>query len=221
MIQPEVDPAPGSFQVAMYSREDDLVLALKFANYAMASGGRFDLIAGVDAEESALATAHQVTEVADVYVAWLRRVTKATLTLVAIEEMDTGEIVSAQLTSEGAAVTNIDTSQQARYTVTAKDDRGFAADYALAARASDPSVVSVTYLNVGDEGNTSNGTDAETDQLVAAFAGTLGTSTVEVFDPANDTVVLAADTIVANPGAVAAAELGAAVIEEIPAPPAP
>lgn len=221
MIQPEVDPAPGSFQVAMYSREDDLVLALKFANYAMASGGRFDLIAGVDAEESALATAHQVTEVADVYVAWLRRVTKATLTLVAIEEMDTGEIVSAQLTSEGAAVTNIDTSQQARYTVTAKDDRGFAADYALAARASDPSVVSVTYLNVGDEGNTSNGTDAETDQLVAAFAGALGTSTVEVFDPANDTVVLAADTIVANPGAVAAAELGAAVIEEIPAPPAP
>ena len=202
-----------------YSREDDLVLALKFANYAMASGGRFDLIAGVDGEESAIATAHQVTEVADVYVAWLRRVKKATLTLVAIEEMDTGEVAS---TPEGiASVTNIDTSQQARYTVTAKDDRGFAADYALAARASDATVVSVTYLNVGDEGNTSNGTDAEMDQLVAAFAGTLGTSTVEVFDPAVPDVVLAADTIVANPGAVAAAELGAAVIEEIPAPPAP
>lgn len=221
MIKPEVEPASGSFQVTAYSREDDLVLALKFANYAMASGGRFDLMPGVDAEESAISTAHQVTEVADVYVAWLRRVKTATLTLVAIEEMDTGESVSAQLTSEGAAVTNIDTSQQARYTVTAKDDRGFAADYALAARASDSTVVTVTYLNVGDEGNTSNGTATETDQLVAAFAGTLGTSTVEVFDPAVPDVVLAADTIVANPGAVAAAELGAAVIEEIPAPPAP
>jgi hypothetical protein len=118
-------------------------------------------------------------------------------------------------------VTNIDTSQQARYTVTAKDDRGFAADYALAARASDPAVVTVTYLNVGDAGNTSNGTGAETDQVVAAFAGTLGTSTVEVFDPADPTVVFAADTVVANPGAVAAAELGAAVIEEIPPAPAP
>lgn len=207
--------------MAVYGREDDLVLALKFANYALSSGGQFALIPGVDANTAAVDTAHRVLLVADEYLAWLRRVKKATLTLVAIEEMDTGESVSAQLTSEGAAVTNIDTSQQARYTVTAKDDRGFAADYALAARAGDASVVTVTYLNVGDEGNTSNGTDAEMDQVVAAFAGTLGTSTVEVFDPANPDVVLAADTIVANPGAVAAAELGAAVIEEIPAPPAP
>lgn len=202
--------------MAVYGREDDLVLALKEANYALASDGRFGLIAGVDSD---IIAAQRVTQIADVYVAWLRRVKSARLMLLAIEEMDTGEIAST--TTEGMHVTNIDTSQQARYSVTAKDDRGFAADYALAARASDASVVAVTYLNVGDEGNTSNGTDAEMDQLVAAFAGTLGTSTVEVFDPANPDVVLAADTIVANPGAVAAAELGAAVIEEIPAPPAP
>jgi len=200
----------------VYSREDDLVIALKEATIALSSGGRFDLIAQVNGDEAA---AVRVTEVADVYVAWLRRVKQARLTLVAIEEMDTGEIASI---TEGTTVTNIDTSQQARYTVTAKDDRGFAADYALAVRASDPTVVTVTYLNVGDEGNTSNGTGAEIDQVVAAFAGALGTSTVEVFDPANPDVVLAADTIVANPGAVAAAELGAPVIEEIPAPaPAP
>jgi len=200
--------------VAVYSREDDLVIALQEATRAMASNGLFKKIAEVNGHEDA---AERVTEVADVYVAWLRRVKKATLTLVAIEEMDTGEVA---LTPEGnTEVTNIDTSQQARYSVTAKDDRGFAADYALAARAGDAEVVAVTYLNVGDEGNTSNGTDAEIDQVVAAFAGKLGTSTVEVFDPADPTVVLAADTIVANPGAVAAAELGAAVIEEIPAPP--
>jgi hypothetical protein len=207
----------------VYGREDDLVLALKEANYVLASDGRFGLIAQVDGDETA---AIRVTEIADVYVAWLRRVRQATLTLIAIEEMDTGEVVAS--TPEGSTtVTNIDTSQQARYSVTAKDDRGFAADYALAARASDASVVAVTYLNVGDAGNTSNGStnpdgsSAEVDQLVAAFAGATGTSTVEVFDPANDTVVLAADTIVANPGAVAAAELSAPVIEEIPAPPAP
>jgi hypothetical protein len=199
--------------VAVYGREDDLVLALKEANYALASDGRFGLIAQVDGD---VAAARRVTQVADVYVAWLRRVKHATFKLVAIEEMDTGEIASTP--TEGTTeVTNIDTSQQARYNVTAKDDRGFAADYALAARASDATVVTVTYLNVGDAGNTSP-VDAPVDQVVAAFAGATGTSTVEVFDPANPGVVLAADTIVANPGAVAAAELGAAVIEEIPAP---
>lgn len=200
--------------MAVYGREDDLVLALKEANYALASDGRFSLIAQVNGD---IAAAKRVTEIADVYVAWLRRIKSARLTLVAIEDMDTGEIAS--IPEEGTAVTtNIDTSQQARYTVTGKDDKGFAADYALAVRASDATVVTATYLNVGDEGNTSNGTDAEMDQVVAAFAGATGTSTIEVFDPATPDVVLAADTIVANPGAVAAAELGTPVIEEIPAP---
>lgn len=201
--------------MAVYGREDDLVLALKEANLSLTSDGRFGLIAQVDGD---VVAAQRVLQVADLYVAWLRRVKKATLTLVAIEESDTGETA---LTPEGnTEVTNIDTSQQARYNVTAKDDRGFAADYALAARASDSAVVTVTYLQVGDEGNTSNGTGAQVDQVVAAFAGTLGTSTVEVFDPANPDVVLAADTIVANPGGVAAAELSAASVEEIPEPPA-
>jgi len=201
---------------ASNGRELDLEIALREATIAMSSNGWFKQIAQVSGDEAA---AVRVTKVADIYVAWLRRLKTVTLKLVAIEEIDTGEVAS---TPEGTTeVTNIDTSQQARYSVTAKDDRGFAADYALAARASDAEVVSVTYLNVGDEGNTSNGTDAETDQLVAAFAGKLGTSTVEVFDPAVPDVVLAADTIVANPGAVAAAELGAAVIEEIPAAPEP
>lgn len=198
--------------MAVYSREDDLVIALQEATRAMASNGFFKKIAEVNGHEDA---AIRVTEVADVYVAWLRRITKATLTLVAIEEMDTGEVAH---TPEGNAVANIDTSQQARWDVTAKDDRGFAADYALAARASDAEVVTVTYLNVGDAGNTSP-EDAPVDQVVAAFAGKLGTSTVEVFDPATPDVVLVSGTVVANPGAVASAELGEAVIEEIPAPP--
>lgn len=214
MTEPELSLFWGVIQVAVYGREDDLVIALQEATKAMARNDRFGLVACTNDEAEA---AKRTTEVADVFVAWLRRIKKATLTLVAIEEMDTGEVAS---TPKGNAevTTNIDTSQQARYTVTAKDDRGFPADYALAARAGNAAVVAVTYLNVGDAGNTSNGTDAEIDQVVAAFAGTTGTSTVEVYDPANPDVVLVADTVVANPGAVAAAELGAAVVEEIPAP---
>lgn len=201
--------------MSVYGREDDLVLALKEANYALASDGRFGLIAQVDDDETA---ARRVTLVADVYVAWLRRVQQATLTLVAIEDVATGEIAS---TPEGSAgMTDINDQQRARYDVTAKDARGFAADYALGARASDADVVTVVYLNVGDEGNTSPA-DAPIDQVLATFNSKLGTSTVEVFDPANPDVVLFADTVVANPGAVASASLSAAVIEDIPAAPAP
>lgn len=200
--------------MAVYGREDDLVIALQEATKLM-SGDRFDLWAKCHGDQE---SAKRVTEVADMFVAWFRKIKTARLKLVAIEEMDTGEIAS---TTEGMQVANIDTSQQVRWNVTAKDDRGFTADYDLAARASDAEVVAVTYLNVGDEGNTSNGTDAETDQVVAAFAGKLGTSTVEVFDPANPEVVLAVGTVVANPGAVAAAELTGEAVEEIPAAPAP
>lgn len=199
--------------MGQFSQSDDLVVALDMASRLFTTG-RYDQIAAVDGDKVA---AQRVTTAADVFVAWLRKVATVRLHLVAIEEIDTGKTASTP--TEGTPVTtNIDTSQQARYNVTAKDDRGFPGDYALAARASDPAVVTVTYLNVGDDGNTTNGTDAETDQVVAAFAGTLGTSTVEVFDPADPTVVLAADTVVANPGAVAAAELGTAVVEEMPTP---
>ena len=122
----------------------------------------------------------------------------------------------------------IDSSQRARWTFKAKDDRGFAADYALAARLhdGDPAIVTVEYLNVGDPGNTSNGTtdpdtgaSTEFDQVLATFAGVFGSATVEIFDPAGDTsVVIASAGITTEAGAVAEGDLGDAAIEEIPAP---
>lgn len=191
-----------------FSREDDLVIALQEATKSL-SDGRFSLIASVDGD---IRAAERVTEVADVYVAWLRRLKRASLKLVAIEEIETGEVVH---TPEGnEAMTNIDSSQRARYVVDAMDDRGFALDAELAGRSSDAAVVTVEYLQA------TSGTASGKDELVATFAG-LGTATIEVFDPANPTVVLAADVIVANPGAVAAATLSAPVVEEIPAPPVP
>lgn len=191
-------------------------IALQAAATLMA-GGRFDLHACANGDTAA---AVKVTEVADVFVAWLRKLATVKLTLVAIEEITTGEPVTDPLPG-GNGMTNIDTSQRARYSVTAKDDQNIPADYALGARSSNPAVASVEYFNIGDEGNTSNGSDAEIDQVLATFAGTLGTTTVEVFDPANPDVVLAADVVVANPGNVATASLGEAVIEEIPPAPTP
>lgn len=208
----------------MTSGSDDKIEALRAATTLLAPASLELLNAACAASLAAPGSdpittlGRATTRLADQFVTWLRRLGRVTLELVAIEEIDTGQIVS---TGGDGTMTNIDTSQRARYSVTAKDDRGFAADYELGVRASDPAVVSVEYFNIGDEGNTSNGTDAEIDQVLATFAGTTGTSTVEVFDPANPDVVLSADTIVANPGGVASAELSVAVIEEIPAPPEP
>ena len=190
-----------------FTREDDLVVALQAATQAMSAHGRFDAVAQVNGD---VAAAERVLAVADRYVAWLRRPTGARLTLVAIEEIGTGEVVSTP--EEGAqAVTNIDSSQRARYVINATDDRAFPVDATLAARSSDEAVVTVAIEEA------TLPTVSGKDELVATFAG-LGTATVEVFDPATPEVVFAADVIVANPGGVAAATLGEAVIEEIPAP---
>ena len=67
-----------------FDRSDDLVLALQQATQLF-SQGRYDLIASVDGDEAA---ARRVTQVADVFVAWLRRPTSLTLTLVSVEEQD-------------------------------------------------------------------------------------------------------------------------------------
>lgn len=160
--------------------------------------------------------AARVTDLAEIFEVWLRRLRSSRLTLVAVEEIATGEI--APQPWKDAGVTTIDSSQRARYTFEAKDDMGYAADYALAARLKDgdPLIATIEYLNVGDPGNTSNGTDAEFDQVLATFAA-FGDATVEVYDPAGDTsVVIASDPLTAKPGDVGTGTLGTAVIEEIP-----
>lgn len=184
-----------------------------------------ELFAEIAHTESRAAATQAVIDIAEAYVRWLRKLVSGQFSRMAIEEIDTGEIAST--TTKGTMMANIDSSQRVRWTVLAKDDRGFAADYALGVRASDAEVVTVEYLNVGDDGNTSNGTtdvdgnSTEFDQVLATFAGKFGTSTVEVFDPANPDVVLIAGTVVANPGAVASAELVGETVEEIPAAPEP
>lgn len=68
-----------------FDRSDDLVLALQAAT-ELFSHGRFDQLAACNGDEAA---AYTVTEVADVFVAWLRRPVSVTLSLVSVEEQDT------------------------------------------------------------------------------------------------------------------------------------
>jgi len=67
-----------------FDRSDDLVLALQIAS-GLFSSGRYDLIASVDGDEAA---ALRVTEVANVFKAWLRQPVSITLTLVSVEEQE-------------------------------------------------------------------------------------------------------------------------------------
>lgn len=70
-----------------FERSDDLVLALQAAT-ELFSHGRFDQIAACDGDEAA---AYRVTEVADVFVAWLRRPVSITLSPPIIEEQPAQE----------------------------------------------------------------------------------------------------------------------------------
>lgn len=70
-----------------FERSDDLVLALQVAG-RLFEKERYDKIAACDGDEAA---AIRVTKAADVFVAWLRRPTSLTLTLVAVEEQPAQE----------------------------------------------------------------------------------------------------------------------------------
>lgn len=70
-----------------FERSDDPVLALKYAT-ELFSHGRYDKLADCNGDSYAAET---VTEVADVFVAWLRRPVSLTLTLVSVEEQEPAE----------------------------------------------------------------------------------------------------------------------------------
>lgn len=218
--KPEMSLVPdqGVVSVATYTREDDLVIALQEATKAMTLSGRFDPVPGgpsgcynTDAE-----AANRTTAIADIYVAWLRRIKSVKLTLVALEEQ-TGEVV-ATFTEEGVVpVSSMDTSQQLRYIIGSADDRGFAVDATLSVEVSDAAVVSATILEATAPEGTASGKD---ELLVVALAP--GSSMVKVFDPAQPDAVFGSDSVDVVAGGVAAVVLSTPVVEEQPAPaPAP
>lgn len=192
----------------MATREDDPHVALLAAADLM-SCGRFDQLACANGDVEA---ARRVTQVADVFVTWMRQVKTVRFEQVIIEEIDTGEVVSTNPGGTGT-MTDIDTSQRARYVLDLRDNRNFPTDAVMGARTSDEAVARIDVFQAPD-------TPSGKDEVLATFNGTTGTSTIEFFDEANPTVVLAADVLVANPGSVASVTV-TATVEEIPEEPAP
>lgn len=194
-------------QLAIYSVEDDLVIALQEATKVM-QGERFDLVASANSDVEA---ARRVTQVADVYIAWLRRVKSIRLTLVAIENPD-GELFAT--TSGGTLTTIADggAGSVARYVIDAKDLRGVDVDATLAVKVDAAGQAFVTAAITEASAGTASGKD----ELVVT--GLLpGSALVTVFDPANEATVFGSDSVDVTPGGVATITLGAATIED-PAP---
>lgn len=187
--------------MSRYSREDDLVIALQEASKIETANGRFDLVASVNGDVEA---AKRVTQVADIYVAWLRKTKSIKLTLVRIEETDDPTVFT---TPGGETVTTIDSSQQARYVIDAADDRGWAVDATLSVEATPAGIVEATILEA------TSGTASGKDELVVKAVAP-GSALVTVFDPANAETVFGSDSVDVVPGGVAAVVLSTPTIEE-------
>lgn len=169
---------------------------------------RFNTVANAVGHEAA---AQQVTEVADTFVAWLRRITSLTLTLVAVEEQDTGDEVPITRNGDTMAVV-LDTSQQARFDILARDDRGFLAKSALDLTVTGDNITAQVVDT--PEPTTPN-------QLVVAAVQPGAGGLVVLSVPDNDTIPDASEAFDVNPGGVASLALGTPTIEEQPEPPAP
>lgn len=104
-------------------------------------------------------------------------------------------------------MTTMDTSQQARYVITANDDRGFPVDATFEVSVDPAGVVTATITEA------TAGTASGKDELVAVAVG-VGSAVVKVFDTANPDTIFGSDNIDVAPGGVAAVTLEAPVIEE-------
>lgn len=112
-------------------------------------------------------------------------------------------------------MTTIDTSQQARYVISAADDRGFPVDTTLeveVTQTGDFVTAAITEATAG----TASGKD---ELLVVAVAP--GSALVKVFDPANPDTLFGSDSVDVVAGGVATVVLESPTIEEQPAPEPP
>lgn len=187
--------------MATYGREDDLVLALQAASDAMSESGRFAAIAQVQGDDAAAA---KTIEVAELYVAWLRRLKSIRLVLVAVES-ETGQVVATP-TQGGKPMSSMQDNQQLRYVIEAADARNFPVDASLQVSVSDPSVISATITEA------TAGTASGKDELVVVAIAP-GSSLVTVFDPANATTIFGSDSVDVTTGPVAAIKLDSPTVE--------
>ena len=183
-----------------FDHNDDHVLALRAAATVMAS--RFDDLACLTDDKLA---AQAVTQVADVFVAWLRRPATLTLTLVSIEDQDTGATVPSTR-GENMAVT-LKTGQVATFDINSKDRRGFLSKAALD-------------LTVSGDNITAEIVDTpeptSPNQLVVTSVQPGAGGLVVLSVPDNETIEDASEAFDVTAGDVASVSLGEPVITEAP-----
>jgi hypothetical protein len=112
-------------------------------------------------------------------------------------------------------VTTIDTSQQARYVISAADDRGFPVDTTLTATSSDEAVATASITEA------TAGTASGKDELVVVAVAP-GSALITVADPSNP-LIFGSDNVDVAAGGVAAVVLETPTIEEqaVTPPPGP
>ncbi len=198
------------FELVGTTTADDPTVALQAASLLMSDG--FGKLAGCT-DAGAIAGAQRVTIVADVFVAWLRQVKTLSITLVAIEDISTGAPVADPLPRGANMAVELKTNQRARYTIEARDARGFLNKEALDLLVTS-GVDGIT--DVTAEIITTPDPTQPNELLVTAVTLGVGTSvTLDV--PNDDTVAPASDSFNVRAGDVAVLTLGAPVIEDIPA----
>ncbi len=185
----------------MADRTDDPALALQLAADLMESC--FCERAGCTPEGTA-AAARQVTAVADVFVAWLRRPVSIKFGPAVVTEQDSGEIVS----TSGGSMATIDTSQVVTWDVDPEDDRGFDVLTPLLVVNSDDAVATVLYTppTAGVLGT------------IAATAVAPGSTLITVSVPGSDPLISGSLNVDVLPGGVAVINFGDPVVTEQPTP---
>jgi hypothetical protein len=172
-------------------REGDPALALDLAARLMAPC--FCERAGCT-HAGAVEVAGQVTAVADVFVAWLRRPVRIKFGPATVTEQDTGEIVS----TAGGIMATIDTSQVVTWTVDPEDDRGFDVTTPLTVTNSDDAVATVVYTPpAGGELGT-----------IAATAVGLGSTLITVTADGTDPLITGSLNVDVVAGGVAVINFG-------------
>jgi hypothetical protein len=155
-----------------------------------------------------------VTGLADLFVAWLRRLETISLEWVAIENEATGEVIAPH---SGGNMALILTGQRARAVITAADSRGFPVDATLAVKVTD-AAGSASTVATAEIVEATSGTASGKDELVVHVGDQAGSALVTVYAPDRpDTVFgsLAVD-VAGNPDDVAHIDLSEAVIEDEP-----
>ncbi len=196
------------FELVGTTTADDPTVALQAASLLFSDG--FGKVAGCT-NAGAVEAARRVTKVADEFVAWLRQVKTLSITLVAIEDISTGAPVADPLPRGANMAVELKTNQRARYTIEARDARGFLNKEALDLLVT-PGVDGITDVTA----EIIETPDPTMPNELLVTAATLGLGTSVTLDVPNDDVVApASDSFNVRAGDVAVLTLGAPVIEDI------